>query len=68
MKVVKEFLRMASKGTRIYYITGNHDETLRKFAGIRMGNIEIVNKLEIELNGNKTWFFHGDVFDVLMPI
>jgi UDP-2,3-diacylglucosamine pyrophosphatase LpxH len=66
MKVVKSIFNLASKGTLVYYITGNHDETMRKFAGIRMGNIEIVNKLELDLNGIKTWFFHGDVFDVIM--
>jgi UDP-2,3-diacylglucosamine pyrophosphatase LpxH len=66
MKVVKDIIHMASKGTRIYYITGNHDETLRKFAGMQIGNIEIVNKLDLVLNGNRTWFFHGDVFDVIM--
>jgi UDP-2,3-diacylglucosamine pyrophosphatase LpxH len=66
MKVVKDIISLAAKGTHIYYITGNHDETMRKFAGLRMGNVEIVNKLELELNGKKTWFFHGDVFDVIM--
>jgi len=66
MKVVKSIINMAAKGTRVVYITGNHDETLRKFAGVRMGNFEIVNKLELGLNGEKTWFFHGDVFDVIM--
>jgi len=66
MKVVKDIISMAAKGTQIYYITGNHDETMRKFAGLRIGNIEIVNKLELVLNGKRTWFFHGDVFDVIM--
>jgi UDP-2,3-diacylglucosamine pyrophosphatase LpxH len=66
MKVIKSIINMAAKGTRVVYITGNHDETLRKFAGVRMGNFEIVNKLELDLNGEKTWFFHGDVFDVIM--
>ena len=33
MKVIKQIITMASKGTVTYYITGNHDETLRKFAG-----------------------------------
>jgi UDP-2,3-diacylglucosamine pyrophosphatase LpxH len=66
MKVVKTIISMAAKGTLVYYITGNHDETLRKFSGTRIGNIEILNKLELELNGEKTWFFHGDVFDVIM--
>jgi UDP-2,3-diacylglucosamine pyrophosphatase LpxH len=66
MKVIKSIISMAAKGTRVCYITGNHDEILRKFSGIRMGNIEIVNKLEMNLNGTKTWFFHGDVFDVII--
>ncbi|MBN1415241.1 MAG: UDP-2,3-diacylglucosamine diphosphatase [Bacteroidales bacterium] len=66
MKVIKSIINLAAKGTRVCYIPGNHDEILRKFAGMRIGNIEIVNKLELNLNGMKTWFFHGDVFDVIM--
>jgi UDP-2,3-diacylglucosamine pyrophosphatase LpxH len=66
MKVVKQIIGMASRGTRTYYITGNHDETLRKFAGIKIGPLEIANKLVLELDGQKIWFFHGDVFDVIM--
>jgi UDP-2,3-diacylglucosamine pyrophosphatase LpxH len=31
-----------------------------------IGNIQVVNKLELNLDGKKTWFFHGDIFDVLM--
>lgn len=66
MKVVKQIIGMASRGTRTYYITGNHDETLRKFAGIKVGPMEIVNKLVLTVDGKKIWFFHGDVFDVIM--
>ena len=66
MKVVKSILNLAAKGCQVYYITGNHDEMLRKFAGLRIGNFEILNKLELELNGVKTWFFHGDVFDMVL--
>jgi UDP-2,3-diacylglucosamine pyrophosphatase LpxH len=66
MKVVKQIIGMASRGTQTYYITGNHDETLRKFAGIKIGPLEIANKLVLELDGQKIWFFHGDVFDVIM--
>jgi UDP-2,3-diacylglucosamine pyrophosphatase LpxH len=66
MKVIKYIIGVAAKGTHVYYITGNHDETLRKFAGIKMGNLEIVNKLELNINGKKAWVFHGDVFDVIM--
>ncbi len=66
MKVIKYIIGMAAKGTRTYYITGNHDEVLRKFAGLKIGSLEIVNKLELNLDGKKAWIFHGDVFDVIM--
>lgn len=66
MKVIKQILNLSAKGTKVYYVTGNHDETLRKFSGLSMGNFHIVNKLELELDGKKAWIFHGDVFDVIM--
>jgi UDP-2,3-diacylglucosamine pyrophosphatase LpxH len=66
MKVIKYITSMLVKGTKVYYITGNHDEMLRKFKGFKLGGFEIVNKLVLQLDGNKTWFFHGDVFDITM--
>lgn len=54
---------MMEKGVRVYYITGNHDEFLRKFAPTTVGNLKIVNQLILELDGLKTWIFHGDIFD-----
>lgn len=66
MKIVKHIMGLMSKGTKIWYITGNHDELLRKFAGFKMGSFCIVNKLVLDLDGKKAWFFHGDVFDVTM--
>ena len=39
---------------------------LRKFAGLKIGSLEIVNQLVLEVDGKKAWFFHGDVFDVIM--
>jgi UDP-2,3-diacylglucosamine pyrophosphatase LpxH len=67
MKVVKHLMNWMSKGIKIYYITGNHDEMLRKFVGFKMGSLKIVNKVILELDNGKTaWFFHGDVFDITM--
>lgn len=63
LKVVKKLLDFAAKGTRVYYITGNHDEMLRKFSDTTMGNFSISDKVVLELDGKKAWFFHGDVFD-----
>lgn len=63
LKVVKKLLDFAAKGTEVYYITGNHDEMLRKFSDTSMGNFSIVDKVVLNLHGKKAWFFHGDVFD-----
>ncbi|MGB3617191.1 MAG: UDP-2,3-diacylglucosamine diphosphatase [Catalinimonas sp.] len=66
MKVIKRLFGMMADGTRVCYVTGNHDEVMRKFVGTRFGTCEIVNKVVLDLDGDKAWFFHGDVFDVTM--
>ena len=67
MNVIKHITSLLSKETQVYYITGNHDEMLRKFKGFKLGSLEIVNKLVLNLHdGKKAWVFHGDVFDVTM--
>jgi len=63
LKVVRQIIKMMEKGVKVYYITGNHDEFLRKFAPTTVGNLKIVNQLILELDGMKTWIFHGDIFD-----
>lgn len=65
-RVIHLLMKFMSKGKRVVYITGNHDEMLRKFDGETLGNLEICNKLVLEHNNEKLWFFHGDVFDVTM--
>lgn len=64
LKVLKKLIGMASRGTEVFYITGNHDEMLRKFTPTSMGNFKILNKLVLTLDGKKAWIFHGDVFDI----
>ncbi|WP_133535797.1 UDP-2,3-diacylglucosamine diphosphatase [Tenacibaculum caenipelagi] len=66
MKVIKQLMNFITSGTKVYYITGNHDEMLRRFKGFRLGSFEIVNKIVLDIDGKKGWFFHGDVFDITM--
>ncbi len=67
MKVIKHLINWMGKGVKTYYVTGNHDEMLRKFEGLKMGSLSIVNKVVLTLpDGKKAWVFHGDVFDVTM--
>lgn len=66
MQVLRRLLKFAEQGIPVYYLTGNHDEMLRKFSDYRLGNLYLRDKLVLELDGKKAWFFHGDVFDVSM--
>ncbi len=67
MKVVKQIFSWIGKGVKIYYVTGNHDEMLRKFTGLKLGSLRIVNKVVLDMpDEKKAWIFHGDVFDVTM--
>ena len=62
-KVIKKIISLSTKGTKIYYLTGNHDELLRKFTDLNIGNLSLINKLVLEIDNKKAWIFHGDVFD-----
>jgi UDP-2,3-diacylglucosamine pyrophosphatase LpxH len=66
LEVVRRILKMAHEGTQVYYITGNHDDALRRLGDCNFGNIELRDHLLFRLNGKTFWVFHGDVFDVSM--
>ena len=66
MHVIRHLTWLLECGTPIYYLPGNHDEMLRRFAEFNAGNLTITNKLRLNLHGERTWIFHGDVFDITM--
>jgi UDP-2,3-diacylglucosamine pyrophosphatase LpxH len=63
--IIQKVLKKARKGTKVFLITGNHDEFLRPFAPLLMGdNLEIVNELSYtSLDGKQYLITHGDFFD-----
>ena len=63
LKVIRQLVKMIEKGVQVVYITGNHDDVFRKFNNTQLGNFSIVNQLELTVKDQKTWIFHGDVFD-----
>ena len=63
MMVIKEIIQFITNGTRVFYITGNHDEMMRRYTDTVMGNFTLTDKLVLEIDGKMTWIFHGDVFD-----
>jgi len=65
-KVLRRILKFVTDGVPVYYLTGNHDEMLRKFADFNLGSFQLLNKVVLNIDGKKAWIFHGDVFDVTM--
>ena len=63
--VIQKVLRKARKGTDVYFITGNHDEFLRPFIPILLGeNLTVLNELDYHaINGKRYYVTHGDFFD-----
>ena len=62
-KVIRRLLKL-SKNREIIWIAGNHDEFLRKYIPMDIGNIKIVDEW-IEYG---TWFCHGDKFDGIVQL
>ncbi|MCB0578775.1 MAG: UDP-2,3-diacylglucosamine diphosphatase [Phaeodactylibacter sp.] len=66
IQVLQRVLKMASSGTKVYYITGNHDDLLRRYSDFSSGNIHLRDKLILTLKGQAYWIFHGDIFDLFI--
>jgi len=63
--VIQKILRKARKGTDVIYITGNHDEFLRPFIPILMGERLTITNSHIHTahDGKRYYVTHGDFFD-----
>ncbi|HRH39079.1 MAG TPA: UDP-2,3-diacylglucosamine diphosphatase, partial [Flavobacteriales bacterium] len=62
MKVLKRLMKHSSR-VPVHYITGNHDDALRRYSPAQLGNLHLCDRLDLELDGERYWFFHGDIFD-----
>ncbi len=61
---IRRLLTMAKRNTQVVYITGNHDDMLRRYSGIEFGNIKLVDEyIHHTADGKKLWCIHGDQFD-----
>jgi UDP-2,3-diacylglucosamine pyrophosphatase LpxH len=63
MQVIRELMQFIGNGSRVIYITGNHDEMLRRYTDLHMGGFSLTDKLVLEIDQKMAWIFHGDVFD-----
>lgn len=67
--VIRRILTASKRGTKVYYILGNHDEFGRKFLqyDVSFGNIQIMDRYSYTgINGKQYLIIHGDFFDALM--
>lgn len=66
MEVVRELLRHLNQGTKVTYVTGNHDEMLRKYSDVEFGDLRLVDEASHTTADNrKLLVIHGDQFDVV---
>ncbi|PKL96379.1 MAG: UDP-2,3-diacylglucosamine hydrolase [Gammaproteobacteria bacterium HGW-Gammaproteobacteria-8] len=62
--VVRSILGKAKHDTRVIYVPGNHDEVMRDYDGLTLGNVEIRNSVIHEtIDGRRLLVMHGDQFD-----
>lgn len=62
--VIQKILRKARHGTRVIYIPGNHDESLREYLDHSFGDILLKDEYTHTLvDGRRVHCLHGDVFD-----
>jgi UDP-2,3-diacylglucosamine pyrophosphatase LpxH len=66
MRCVRKIMKKSYK-TKVFWVRGNHDDFLHDFIPLSLGNINIVENMELyALNGKKYLVLHGDIFDVFV--
>jgi UDP-2,3-diacylglucosamine pyrophosphatase LpxH len=66
--VMRRILALAESGVPVHYVTGNHDEALRRFTPFVAGGLRLVDQLERVLDGRRTLIVHGDGIEAGMPV
>jgi UDP-2,3-diacylglucosamine pyrophosphatase LpxH len=66
--VVQRILGFARAGIPVSYVTGNHDEVLRRFSFFETGAVRLVDGIERTLGGKRTWIVHGDAIEHAMAV
>jgi UDP-2,3-diacylglucosamine pyrophosphatase LpxH len=65
--IVRCVLKAAKHGTHVIYVPGNHDELLRDYIGLHLGDIELQREAIHETaDGRRLLVIHGDQFDSIV--
>ncbi|MCE9686413.1 UDP-2,3-diacylglucosamine diphosphatase [Shewanella sp. AS16] len=63
-QVLQRLLQLASDGTRILYVPGNHDELLKPYADLKLWDIALAREyIHLTSSGKQLLMVHGDQFD-----
>ena len=68
-RVIKAVLAKARRGTKVYYLTGNHDAFMRQFVGnkLKLGGVRLMHEVvHVTADGRKLLVAHGDRFDAVV--
>ena len=68
LAVIEYLLQMAAQGTKVYYLSGNHDDIMRGYSPFVADHIIMRNHLEFVIDQKKYWIFHGDIFDASVTV
>lgn len=65
--VVRSILGKAKHETKVIYVPGNHDDSMRDYVGHKFGNVEIHRDyVHTTVDGRKLLVMHGDEFDLIV--
>jgi len=65
--VIRRVLTKARRGCRVVYVTGNHDEFLRRYSRLELGNILLCDSADhVTADGRRLLVIHGDQYDAVV--
>jgi len=65
--VLRRVLTKAKRGCRVFYVTGNHDEFLRRYSHLELGNITLCDETtHATPDGRRLLVIHGDQYDAVV--
>jgi UDP-2,3-diacylglucosamine pyrophosphatase LpxH len=67
--VIRRILTKAKRGCQVTLVTGNHDEFLRRYSDLVLGNITLADEaVHVTADGRRLLIIHGDQYDSVVQV
>jgi len=66
--IIREVINLALAGTKVYYVTPNKKQLEQDFDALWEGAIQLREKLDLRLKGQRYWFFPGVGLEPLLKV